>query len=309
MSYMRSFMDDFEVSIPEISSVEIEKIEDNGFDISEYYLDYLNYSVLHNPLRKFPYFTACNIHGDLFKKINRDELFSGKGDKWKKDERIPKETQLGQELYGADKSDFDKGHLTKREDVQWATNRNKAIEAAESTFYFTNAMPQVDRLNRGVWRRIEDYILHHQTVENNIKINVFTGPVFFEDDPDFVTKVKDNIIQIPYVFWKVVYYKMNGALHRTGFITSQKHLLEKRRIVKPSVRAEAKPESDLFMTFKDAETYQVRVEFIEKTSGLSFQKANENFLGETPEELILSGVDVRSEDSLSIEKVSINITL
>ena len=309
MSYTRSFMGEFEVPVPDISAKEIEKFESNGLDCSQYFLEYVNYSVLHNPFRKFPYFTACNIHGNLFQKITRKELFSGKGDKWKKDARIPKKEQLGSELYSAVKSDFDKGHLTKREDVQWGTDREKAIVAAESTFFFTNAMPQVDKLNRGVWRQIEDYILHHQTITQQLKINLFTGPVFLDNDPDFVTQVKKATIQIPYLFWKVIYYINNNTLHRTGFLTSQKNLLEKRRIVKPTVRADKEEEPELFMTFKDAETYQVRVDFIEKISGLSFYDASENFVEETPEELIVSGVNVRSEKVMDIKNATINITL
>jgi len=309
MSYTHSFIVDFDVLVPEISSTEVEKFEVNGLDHSHYFLEYLNYSVLHNPFRKFPYFTASNIHGNLFKKITRKELFKGKGDKWKKDKRIPRTEQLGQELYSAVKSDFDKGHLTKREDVQWGINRDEAIAAAESTFFFTNAMPQVDKLNRGIWRKIEDYILHQQTITHNIKINLFTGPVFLEDDPDFVTEIRDATIQIPYLFWKVIYYQSNNTLHRTGFLTSQKNLLEKRRIVKPAARGEDLTGSDLFMTFKDAETYQVRVEFIENISGLTFHEAAENFIEDTPEELILSGVNVRSDQEIDIKNLKLNLIL
>ena len=309
MSYTHSFMEDFDVPVPVISSNEIEKFETNGLDCSQYYLKYLNYSVLHNPFRKFPYFTASNIHGNLFKKITRKELFEGKGDKWKKDKRIPKAEQLGRELYSAVKSDFDKGHLTKREDVQWGVDLDMAKAASESTFFYTNAMPQVDKLNRGIWRKIEDYILHHQTITNEIKINLFTGPVFLEDDPDFVTKVRGHIIQIPYLFWKVVYYQHNGSLYRTSFLTSQKKILEKRRIVKPTTRADDAEKSNLFMTFKDAETYQVRVDFIESLSGLTFHNAAENFDDDTPEELIISGVNVRSNESVDIKNTTINIIL
>ncbi|MFI0429086.1 DNA/RNA non-specific endonuclease [Mariniflexile sp. HMF6888] len=309
MSYMRTFMGGSDVPIPKISTKEVEKFEMNDLNRSQYFLEYVNYSVLHNPFRKFPYFTASNIHGNLFQKITRKELFAGKGDRWKKDPRIPEKEQWGHELYSAVKSDFDKGHLTKREDVQWGTDRNKAIAAAESTFFYTNAMPQVDKLNRGIWRLIEDYILHHQTITHQIKINLFTGPVFFEDDPYFVTQVNGNTIQIPYLFWKVIYYQSNGTLHRTGFLTSQKNILEKRRIVKPTVRADMEEEANLFMTFKDAETYQVRVDFIENISGLTFHEAVENFVENTPEELIVSGVNVRSDKILDIKNATINITL
>jgi endonuclease G len=74
-------------------------------------------------------------------------------------------------------------------------------------------------------------------------------------------------------------------LYHTAFLTSQKALLEKRRIVKPPVRGRGERD-DQFMRFKDAETYQVQVDFIEKLSGLNFTEAKENFKRSTPEKLI-----------------------
>ncbi|WP_299887082.1 DNA/RNA non-specific endonuclease [uncultured Lacinutrix sp.] len=119
MGYSNMFFEDFIIEIPKIPEKELEKFEAKSILYSNYLLEYTNYRVLHNPLRKFPYSTVCNIDGNLFKKIKRSELFCGKGDSWKKDVRIPKEHQLGHELYKAEKSDFDKGHLTKLEDLQW----------------------------------------------------------------------------------------------------------------------------------------------------------------------------------------------
>lgn len=308
LGYSETFMGAGIIPSPQMNQEELRKFDRDGLRAEDYALDYSNYSVFHNPFRKFPYYTACNIDGGLFKKIKRDELFSGKGDKWAKDDRIPKEHQWGNELYSAERSDFDKGHLTKREDTQWGKHRDNAIQAAESTFFFTNAMPQVDRLNRGIWRKIEDYILHREVIKNHLKIVLFTGPVFSENDPDFVTKVKDETIQLPYLFWKVIYYQKENILHRTGFLTSQKGLLEKRRIVKPVVRGEVHGE-DPFMDFKDAATYQVRVDFIETLSGLQFTDASELFERDEASELILSGVDVRAEVTTDISEAGMNLIL
>jgi endonuclease G len=308
VGYSENFMGVGAIAYPKVQPEELKKFEDDGLRALDYALDYTNYSVFQNPFRKFPYYTACNIDGGLFQKIKRDELFSGKGDKWAKDDRIPKEHQWGNELYRADRSDFDKGHLTKREDTQWGVHREDAIKGAESTFFFTNAMPQVDRLNRGVWRKIEDYILHQEVIQNDRKIVLFTGPVFGQHDPDFVTKVKEETIQLPYLFWKVIYYQKGETLHRTGFLTSQKGLLEKRRIVKPVVRGDAVDE-DPFMTFKDAATYQVQVAFIETLSGLTFAAADEQFVRDEASELILSGIDVRGELADDLSQASMNLIL
>lgn len=308
MSYSNQFIDGYTIDIPSLEIGEINQLEQNGISIEDYYLDYVNFSTLQNPIRRLPYYSASNIDGNLFKSITRKELFNGKGDRWKKDQRIPRESQLGSELYSAVKSDFDRGHLTKREDAQWGDSADHAKSGAESTFYFTNAAPQVDRLNRGIWRQIEDYILHQEVVKNKSKITLFTGPVFQENDPDFVTKVRDETIQLPVYFWKVIYYLNGDKLFYTAFLTSQKKLLEKRRIVKPVVRSEGVQDRS-FMMFKDAETYQVPVSLVEKLSKLKFSSAHENFKKETPEKLVLSGVEVRSDANMVPGEGQMNLIL
>ena len=311
MSYSSKFLKANKVSTPTLSDDEINALINSGYSLDDYYLDYVNFSLLHNPLRYFPYYTASNIDGKLFKHIGRKELFNGGSDSWKKDLRIPKETQLGRELYNATRSDFDKGHLTKREDVQWGENIEKAKEAAISTFFFTNAMPQVDRLNRGIWRKIEDYILHQEVIAQSRKITLFTGPIFQKHDPDFVTPVKGATIQLPYLFWKVIYYLKEGKLHRTAFLTSQLRLLQKKRIVKPIVRGEEELKKvEAFLNFKDAETYQIRVALIEKLGNLQFSDAEEVYQDDRPQQLILNNVNVRSEGGENIiEPDGINMTL
>ncbi|WP_299677487.1 DNA/RNA non-specific endonuclease [uncultured Dokdonia sp.] len=294
MAYVPHFLEGHVVPIPKIASAEIEKFKNQPFQVEDFYLEYSNYSVLQNPFRKFPYYTASNIDGKLFRAIKREDLFSS-GDQWKKDKRIPREFQLGAELYGADGSDFDRGHLTKRQDVQWGKSKRSAKKAARSTFYYTNATPQVDRLNRGVWKRIEDYILHHEVVKQSLKISLITGPLLLDTDPKFVTKVKGETIQIPTLFFKIIYYIREGELYRTGFLTSQKRLLYQRNIVEPRFRGDVLESVDLFQNFKDAATYQVHVSFIENIGNLSFAKAKELFIEDTPEELILDEIDIQPE--------------
>ena len=75
MSYSETFLNKNIISTPKISGEELEKFHSDNLDLSKYYLDYQNYSLLHNPFRKFPYFTASNIDGALFKKIKREDLF------------------------------------------------------------------------------------------------------------------------------------------------------------------------------------------------------------------------------------------
>ena len=226
MSYSTDFFENHSIQVPSIDVSEIAKFTAAGLDVSDYYLPYQNYSILQNPFRKFPYYSAVNVNGRCFYKLKRESIFEG-SERWSKDERIPEEAQWGKALYGAKKYDFDRGHMAKREDVQWGNDIEIARKAARSTFYYTNAVPQVSKLNRGVWKSIENYILHHETVKNSMKICLFSGPAFRDDDPEFLQTVNDQTVQLPYLFWKVVYYIKDAQLYRAGFLTSQRRQMQK----------------------------------------------------------------------------------
>lgn len=312
MSYLDDFFETHAVATPTIHADEIAKFTAAGLNVSDYYLPYQNFSVLQNPFRKFPYYSAVNVDGKSFHKLKRDSIFEG-SERWAKDDRIPATAQWGIDLYSARKNDFDRGHMAKREDVQWGIDEEAARMAARSTFYYTNAIPQVSKLNRGVWKQIENYILHHEAVKNSMKICLFSGPAFRDDDPEFLETVNGEKVRLPYLFWKVVYYVKDGQLHRAGFLTSQRRQMQKKRIIKPVSRSSARVRSAHFNAFKDAETYQVNVSFIEHISQLSFETAVETFQSDDPERIILKRVNVRNSslEGAQLEEVvsSMNLKL
>lgn len=244
---------------------------------------YVNYSVQVSTSRKLAFFSACNIDGTLFKKVPRR-------DSWRRDSRVG-EFQLGMELYAAPKGHFDRGHLTKREDVQWGESPAIAYNAANSTFYFPNAVPQHKDLNRDVWRSLEDYILHKETSKKGLKISVFTGPVLMKSDPFFVIQVKNLNIQIPLYFWKVVVFlKEDGKIYRVGFLMCQKKLLADDGTVE---ELEYFTEEDrLFQEFTKAATYQVNISLIEEITGITIPSATDSYIDIRPRELVLRVVDI-----------------
>jgi endonuclease G, mitochondrial len=285
--YDPKFIKNQPVSLPELN--EGQKKDLARSEKGDETMHYVNFSLQLSSSRKFPFFTASNIDGKQFKKIAR-------ADNWRKDSRISGENQFGKELYGAIKSDFDRGHMTKREDVQWGSTISEARNAADSTFFYTNSVPQHASLNQQIWKTLEDYILHTEAKENELRINVFTGPVLSKKDPDFVTKVNGVTIKIPTLFWKIVYYtKADKKLYRAGFLMSQESLLWDNDIVESfrDYELEALDEEDqLFMKFEEAETYQVNINTIEKLSGLKFPKAAEKYTDDRSIKLILEEIDV-----------------
>jgi endonuclease G len=262
-------------------------IDEDGSDI----IRYINYSLQLSSSHKFPFYTATNIDGLQFKKVPRK-------DNWRKDNRVPKDTQWGTELYNAAKSNFDRGHMTKREDVQWGETIGIALNAADSTFYYTNAVPQHKDLNRDIWRSLEDYILHTEAKRNQLRICVFTGPVLSNFNPYFVTAINNVQIQIPSLFWKVVVFeKEDGKLYRVGFMMSQNKLLLNDNIIE-----QLESDDQIFMQFDDADTYQVNVSLIEELSGLEMPKANDSYTDERTTKLVLNEIDIDPDlESDSIE--------
>lgn len=257
-------------------------------------LHYPHHSVVLSRKRKFPFFTAVNIDSAAFRGLKRNSLFNGGSDRWAIDERA-REYQWGDELYSEEGSHFDKGHLVKREDPQWGDDDAVASEAARSTFYYSNCAPQVPELNRQEWRSLEDYILKKESAPNKLRVCVFTGPVLSDNDPVFVRPVKGKEVQIPVLFWKVIYFTADGKnLFRVAFLMGQENLLLKRRIVRPKegeleavVRKPA-----LFNDFEDSSTYQVNIETVEKLTGLSFSPAADPYRDKRPVKIILKKVEV-----------------
>ena len=253
-------------------------------------LHYHNFSVVQHARRRFPIYTAANIDGGLFMTLPRE-------DRWQLDPRIDPAHQWGEELYAAEKSDFDRGHMTKREDVQWGRDAAEAKRGALSTFFYTNAVPQVPKLNRQVWRGLEDYILKTETVERDFKITLLTGPVLSDDDPVFVTPVAGQEVRIPTLFWKVIYFtKSDGRLYRVGFLMGQEELLEKEELVHPRTDTRSFDPSEeelLFMQFSKADIFQVNISTISQLSGLIFTAANEPYRDSRPTTLIHREVQAR----------------
>lgn len=236
MGYDSTFLGlDYKVDLPGLS--EEMKKDVSYMDNGSYVLDYTHFSIVMCRSRCLAYFTAVNIDGNQAKNIKRS------GDSWNFDSRIPKDAQYGDELYV--KNDLDRGHLVRRLDPVWG---DKAIQANNDTFHFTNSSPQHKNLNQKIWLDLENYILKNAQ-NHNLKVSVFTGPVFRSDDMIYRGKFK-----IPAEFWKVaVMIKDDGKMSATAYLQTQKNMIE-----------------NLEFAYGEYKTYQVPVARIEEITGLDF---------------------------------------
>ncbi len=236
--YNQEFLNQ-EVPFPSFSP-QIQKELAKPSNSKDYRLDYINYSVVMSKEKRLALATAVNIDGTQWRQIVRG------ADRWQKDPRIKSDEQVGNELYKY--NNFDRGHLVRRLDPAWGKNYEAAKNASEDTFFYTNCAPQHKNLNQKIWLGLEEYILS-KTVDNGMKISVFNGPIFSEDDMFY------RDIQIPESYWKVVIANKGAhGIYATAYILSQKKWLD-----------------DIEFMFGEYETYQVPISFVQQQTGLIFQ--------------------------------------
>ena len=159
-----------------------------------------------------PVISAVNVEGDAKKRLDK----SKRSDDWLRDKRIDVECQLTDKFYL--KSNFDKGHMSRFEDANWDDTEEMALRNGEYTCFYTNACPQVEKLNRagGLWGKLEKAILEKGVKEETGKLSrmtVFNGPVFNAE--------KDQVfrgVTIPMEFYKIILWlNDNEELRATAF--------------------------------------------------------------------------------------------
>jgi endonuclease G, mitochondrial len=240
------------VELPTLPPALLDKTSINSKATAEprYVLPYHHYSVVMNKERRLAFFTAVNIDGSTSRRLKREP------DRWSFDPRIPPEEQTGDPVY--EHNTLDRGHLVRRLDPAWGDSLAVIKIANDDTFHFTNCTPQHKNFNenKASWAGLEDYIL--ENADNlDFKVNVFSGPVFADDDKDY------KGIKLPKQFWKVVtMVKSNRQLSATGYVISQEQLLEQPIDEKLEIAGD--------FAFGAFRTYQVPVTQVEQLTGLSF---------------------------------------
>lgn len=179
-------------------------------------LKYRNFSVIMSKARRLPMITAANIDASESRCLGRD-------DQWSFDGRLDKSDQFGEELYF--QNPLDRGHMVRRLDPVWGS-LEVAKQANADTFHYTNACPQKDEINQGIWNELEDYILYHAQGDR-MRVTVFTGPFFGDNDMPH-----DSGALIPLAFWKVVaIVTEDGRPSATAYKVSQEVALEELEFV------------------------------------------------------------------------------
>lgn len=175
---------------------------------NQHLLNYHHFSIAMNNERNMPLLAAVNIDGS--KSIENPRV----GDKWIYDPRLDKAQQLGKQYYKG--NNLDLGHLVRRLDPVWG---DVALAADADTFHLTVCAPQHKKLNRVTWLSLEDFILKNTDIED-LKVSVFTGPVFTEHDFAYRNAL------LPLQFWKMAaLIKKDGTPSVTAYLLSHEDYL------------------------------------------------------------------------------------
>lgn len=179
-------------------------------------LTYRHFSVLMSRSRRMCRYSAVNIDGAHSFSLSR------KG--WRFDPRIEKSEQIMKECYG-NLPKFSRGHMTRRKDPIWGSSAD-GKQGNTDSMHVTNATPQIQPFNAGIWLNLEDYALDHAD-EDDMRICVFTGPFLRVDDPMHFG------VKIPLEFWKVIAFvhDVTGELCATGYTMSQESFIGEEEFV------------------------------------------------------------------------------
>lgn len=201
----------------------------------EHIIPYKNFSIINNKRRRMALLTASNVDasrekkrpepGRTYTRAALGEMGPNDREEWFIDPRIPVEDQLSDQFYSRDRRAFDKGHIVRREDVNWGNSYEEVKMANGDTFHVTNCSPQVLGFNRsrsgGIWGRLENSILSQARTE---KYCVFSGPLMLADDPVFhgINNGEPIEVQIPRAYWKIIVARTpEGELQTFSFLLAQ----------------------------------------------------------------------------------------
>lgn len=228
-------------------------------------VEHSRFSIIFNQERGFAVATAHNIDGGKL-------LPSGtikRKDSFRFDTKVPNHIQIDNNqgykgVPNPEDNPWDRGHLVRRRSMHWG-NEAEARTADKDSYFWTNIVPQHEKLHDTAWGKIEDFMLNTADSANK-RACVFQGPVLTLDDPLHTNQPGEEPFLIPAGFWKIFCIKHRNILRAACFLVWQRDFAE------------------LEMTFDPVLEQVRRITTIEYLTGLAFSQ------------------DVREADALRFDK-------
>lgn len=101
---------------------------------------------------------------------------------------------------------YDRGHLAPAGDMKWSA------KAMRESFYLSNICPQKPKLNRGIWKELEEQC--RLWALDNGSLLIVTGPVITGD----MERLGKNRVAIPRAFYKVLCCRTESGYKGIGFL-------------------------------------------------------------------------------------------
>ena len=165
-------------------------------------IEHIGYTVSYNSSTKNPNWVGYELTAEEVEGVvGREESFTC--------DPLLRGAQATDEDYK--NSGWDRGHMAPAADMKWSK------QAMEESFYFTNISPQNQKLNRGVWKKLEE--LTRNKAELYGRVIVVTGPIFKGNKQK---SIGENRVKIPDAFFKVLLTDYNDKYRAIGFVCENK---------------------------------------------------------------------------------------
>ena len=139
------------------------------------------------------------------------------------------------------RSGYDRGHLAPAGDMKWSA------KAMRESFYLSNICPQKPKLNRGIWKDLEEQC--RLWALDNGSLLIVTGPVITGD----MKRLGKNKVAIPKSFYKVLCYYTEKGYKGIGFLFENRDYKDNslKSMVIPIDSVEKVTGSDFFPSIPD----------------------------------------------------------
>lgn len=104
-------------------------------------------------------------------------------------------------------SGYDRGHMAPAGDMKWDS------KAMEETFFMSNICPQVNALNTGAWKNLEEKCRLWAQIDG--KIYIVCGPIIDEKPMEYIG---DSRVWVPSRFFKAIIAPYSNPARGIGFI-------------------------------------------------------------------------------------------
>ncbi|MCM1505361.1 MAG: DNA/RNA non-specific endonuclease [Muribaculum sp.] len=164
---------------------------------AEYLVDYTGMNISFNPKAHVPNWVAWELTAD------EAAGTEPRSQKFVADESVPGCAEPWDYSY----SGYDRGHMAPAGDMKWSK------QAMNESFYMTNICPQLNALNSGAWRTLEEKCRVWAMADSAIVI--VAGPILSDK---LTETIGDSHVVVPQRFFKVILSPYSNPPRGIGFI-------------------------------------------------------------------------------------------